>query len=203
MADTSSPYGLRPVKRVDGLPWTNSIETYLINPAGFADNIFNGQVVALTAAGYVELVSETGANGDAFPAGTLGVFVGCEYVNSEGRVVHSQYYPAATTGVVKAKIITDPNVVFRGQMDGAIDQSDIGANTWLAASQIDGSGDSVGSTVTGNSQVALESTTGTTAAAFRILAVVDEVGNSISDTYADVLVKFNPGHHSYTNAVGI
>lgn len=203
MADTSSPYGLRPVKRVDGLPWTSSIETRPMDPAGHTGNLYNGQVVAVGADGYITLVTTSGADasGNAFPAGTIGVFVGCEYENSEGRVVHSQYYPSGAINA-KAKIISDPNVIFRGQVDGVIDQSDVGANTFFAAVQSVTAGTG-GSTFTGNSLSALESTTVTTTAAFRVLGVVDEVGNAISDTYADILVKFNPGYHSYTNAVGI
>ena len=60
MATTASPYGLRPVKRVDGMPWAGAMDTFLIDPAGYADNIFAGQVVALNASGYIELVSEVG-----------------------------------------------------------------------------------------------------------------------------------------------
>ena len=40
--------------------------------------------------------------------------------------------------------------------------------------------------------------------AFRIVGFVDMVGFSVAgDAYTDVLVKFNPGYHSYSNAVGL
>jgi len=206
MADTSSPYGLRPVKRVDGLPWTNSIETFLIDPAGLSGNLYNGQVVKIGADGYIDLVEKTGADATthSFPAGTIGVFVGCEYENSEGRVVHSQYYPSGAINA-KAKIISDPNVIFRAQTDGAIDQTFVGSNTQFAAVQSH-TADTGGSTFTGNSLSKVSRNGGTaktTTAAFRIIGVVDEIKNDISDAYVDILVKFNPGYHSYTNAVGI
>ena len=197
MASTASPYGLRPVNRVDGMPYAGATDTFLINPAGTATNIFYGSIVALDTNGYVVLMTATGADGttNAFPAGTLGVFVGCEYVNAQGQVIFSQYYPSGTTGVVRAKVVTDPNVVFQGQLDGSGAQAVLGANTFLAAAQ----STSTGNTQTGNSTVALESTVQTAAAAFRIVGFASTPG----DAYTDVLVKFNPGQHSYLNAVGI
>lgn len=197
MSATSAPYGLRPVNRVDGMPYAGATDTFLINPAGTATNIFNGSIVALDTNGYVVLMTATGADGttNAFPAGTLGVFVGCEYINAQGQLIFSQYYPSGTTGVVRAKVITDPNVVFQGQMDGSAAQAALGANTFLAAAQ----STSTGNTQTGNSTVALESTVQTAAAAFRVVGFASTPG----DAYTDVLVKFNPGQHSYLNAVGI
>ena len=206
MASTATPYGLRPVKRADGMPYAGATSQYLIDPAGEATNLFNGQVVHIGADGYIALSTATGADGttNALPTGTtltgsLGVFVGCEYVNAQGQVIFSQYYPsgyAAPTGTsIKAYVVDDPNVLFQVQLDGAIDQSDIGANTFFAAAQ----STSTGNTSTGNSTSALDATTVTTTAAFRIVSAV----SPISDTYPDVLVKFNPGYHSLTNAVGL
>lgn len=197
MASTASPYGLRPVNRVDGLPYAGAIQEFLINPSGTATNIFNGSIVALDTNGYVVLMTATGADDstNAFPAGTIGVFVGCEYFNAQGQLIFSQYYPSGTTGVVKAKVVTDPNVVFQAQLDGTGAQAVLGANTFLAAAQ----STSTGSTQTGNSNVALDATVQTAAAAFRIVGFASGPG----DAYTDVLVKFNPGQHSYLNAVGI
>ena len=206
MALTASPYGLRPVRRVDGMPYAGAISQYLIDPAGEATNLFYGQVVHIGADGYIALSTATGADGttNALPAGTtrtgsIGVFVGCEYVNAQGQLIHSQMYPsgyAAPSGTqIKAYVIDDPNVLFQAQLDGAADQSDVGANTFFAAAQ----STSTGNTATGVSTSALESTTVTTAAAFRIVGFVSPT----TDTYPDVLVKFNPGYHSLTNAVGL
>jgi hypothetical protein len=197
MANTASPYGLRPVNRVDGMPYAGATETFLINPAGVNTNIFNGSVVALNTAGYLTLVTATGADAstNAFPAGTIGVFVGCEYINAQGQVINAQYYPAGTTGVVKAKVVTDPNVVFQAQLDDTGAQAVLGANTFFAAAQ----STSTGNTQTGNSTAALDATVQTAAAAFRIVGFASGPG----DAYTDVLVKFNPSQHSYLNATGI
>ena len=206
MATTAAPYGLKPVKRADGLPYAGATSQYLIDPAGEATNIFNGQVVHIGADGYIALSTATGADGttNALPTGTtltgsLGVFVGCEYVNAQGQLIFAQYYPsgyAAPTGTsIKAYVVDDPNVLFQVQADGAMDQSDIGANTFFAAAQ----STSTGNTATGNSTSAVDATTVTTTAAFRIVSAV----SPISDAYPDLLVKFNIGYNSATNAVGL
>lgn len=202
MATTASPYGLKPVKRADGMAYAGATSQYLIDPAGEATNLFYGQVVHIGADGYIALSTATGADAttNALPTGTtltgsLGVFVGCSYINAQGQQIYAQYYPSGTTGVATAYVVDDPNVLFQAQLDGAADQSDVGANTFFAAAQ----STSTGSTSTGNSTSALESTTVTTTAAFRIVSFVSPT----TDAYPDVLVKFNPGYNSMTNAVGL
>ena len=200
MATTASPYGLRPVNRVDGMPYAGATQTFLIDPAGEATNLFYGQVVIIGADGYLALSTATGADittnnlgGDG--VGAIGVFVGCEYVNAQGQVINAQYYPSGTTGVVTAKVITDPNVVFQAQLDGSGAQTVLGTNTFFAAAQ----STSTGSTQTGNSTSALDATVQTAAAAFRIVGFASTPG----DAFTDVLVKFNPSAHSYMNNVGL
>jgi hypothetical protein len=201
MAKTSAPYGLKPIRRADGISYAGAVEQYLIDPAGEATNLFTGQVVTIGADGFIALATTTGADGSGnnFPVGTIGVFMGCEYINAQGQLINAPNYPsgyAAPTGTqIKAFVVNDPNVLFQAQMDGVIDQSDIGANTFFAAAQ----STSTGTVRTGNSTSAIESTTVTTAAAFRIVAAVSPIG----DAFPDVLIKFNPGFHSFTNAVGI
>ena len=200
MASTAAPYGLRPVKRADGQPYAGATTEFLIDPAGEATNIFNGQVVIIGADGYIALATGSGADlttnsiSGTTGVGAIGVFVGCEYENDQGQTVHSQYYPSGKTNA-KAHVVTDPNVLFQAQLDGAGAQTVIGANTFFAAVQ----STSTGSTDTGNSTSALDATVKTAAAAFRVVAHVSPAG----DAYPDVLVKFNPGAHSFTNNVGL
>jgi hypothetical protein len=204
MATTAAPYGLKPVKRADGMAYAGATSQYLIDPAGEATNLFYGQVVHIGADGYIALSTATGADGttNALPTGTaltgsLGVFVGCEYVNDQGQPTFAQYYPSGTSngGAIRAYVVDDPNVLFQVQADGAMDQSDIGANTFFAAAQ----STSTGNTATGNSTSAVDATTKTTTAAFRIVAAVSPIG----DAFPDLLVKLNPGYSSMTNAVGL
>ena len=200
MATTATPYGLVPVKRVDGLPYAGATEQFLIDPAGYNVNIFNGSIVIINANGYINISTATGAdittnNLGGNGVGAIGVFVGCEYINAQGQVINSQWYPAGTTGVVKAYVVTDPNVVFQAQLNGSGAQTVLGSNTFLAAVQ----STSTGSTRTGNSTSALTSSVVTTAAAFRIIGFASTPG----DAFTDVYVKFNPSAHSYLNAVGL
>ena len=205
MAATASPYGLRPINRIDGMPYAGATQTFLIDPAGEATNIFYGQVVIIGADGYLAISTATGAdittnNLGGSGIGAIGVFVGCQYVNAQGQVINSQYYPSGTTGVVTAKVITDPSVAFQAQLNGSGAQTVLGTNTFFAAVQ----STSTGSTTTGNSTSALDSTVQTTAAAFRIVGFVEVQGfSAIGDAYTDVLVKFNPSAHSYLNNVGL
>jgi hypothetical protein len=201
MATAAAPYGLRPVKRTDGMPYAGATSQYLIDPAGEATNLFYGQVVIIGADGYIALSTATGAdittnNLGGNGVGAIGVFVGCEYVNSSGQLVQAQYYPSGTAngGTIKAYVVDDPNVLFQAQLDGTGAQTVIGTNTFFAAVQ----STSTGSTTTGNSTSALDATVQTAAAAFRIVAHVSPA----SDAFPDVLVKFNPGAHQMTNNVG-
>ena len=205
MAATASPYGLRPINRVDGMPYAGATQTFLIDPAGEGTNIFYGQVVIIGADGYIAISTATGAdittnNLGGSGVGAIGVFVGCSYINAQGQQIYGQYYPSGTTGVVTAYVVTDPSVTFQAQLDGSGAQSVLGTNTFFAAVQ----STSTGSTTTGNSTSALESTVQTTAAAFRIVGFVEVQGfSAIGDAYTDVLVKFNPSAHSYLNNVGL
>ena len=200
MAATNTPYGLRAVNRNDGMPYAGATSQFLIDPAGLASNLFNGQVVLINANGYIALSTATGAdlttnNLGGNTLGAWGVFVGCSYINAQGQQIYAQYYPSGTTGVVTAYVITDPQVTFQAQLDGQVTQAALGANTFFSAAQSSGGG----SVTTGNSTSALESTVVTTAAAFKIIGFA----SPLTDTYTEVLVKFNPGAHAYTNAVGI
>jgi hypothetical protein len=200
MATTAAPYGLKPVKRADGLPYAGATSQYLIDPAGEATNLFYGQVVIIGADGYIALATGTGADlttnsiSGTSGVGAIGVFVGCEYTNDMGQTVQAQYYPSGALNA-KAYVVDDPNVLFQAQLDGSGAQTIIGTNTFFAAAQ----STSTGSTSTGNSTSALDATVQTAAAAFRIVAHVSPA----SDAYPDVLVKFNPGAHQMTNNVGL
>lgn len=201
MASTSSPYGLRPVKMMSGRPWNGAVQQFPIASA-YGANIYNGSVVSIVAGGTIQIVTTNGDNSTPFPAGTIGVFVGCQYTNSDGQLIHRQYWPTGTVSSdAVAFVVTDPDVVFQAQAAGAVTAEDLGQNTHFDAVQ----STSTGSTVTGNSNTALDATTGTTATwAFRIVGFVEKAGfSTVGDAYTDCYVQFNPGQHSYSNQTGI
>ena len=216
MASTATPYGLKAVNELGGLPYAGSTRQFLIDPAGYNTNIFNGSLVYVNSSGYLQIVTTTGADsntagfpvgaGTATNSGAIGVFVGCSYVNAQGQVIYAQYYPANTvapTGTaITAYVIDDDRAVFQVQSAGSIVQADLGANVFLNAVQ----STSTGSTTTGNSTTNVVATAGvvTTTAAFRIVGFVNMQGfSTVGDNFTDILVKFNPGYHAYSNAVGI
>lgn len=201
MASTESPYGFKPVNLIGGQPYAGS--TRLIKIAsGYASNIFNGSIVSIVAGGTIEMVTTNGDDSTGFPAGTIGVFVGCSYTDPNTKQkLFSQYWPTGTVASdAVAYVVDDPDCLFQVQADGAVTQADLGQNTHLAAVQ----STSTGSTVTGNSDTAVTATTGTTSGwAFRIVDFVDGPESSVGDAYTDLIVKFNPDSHSYTNKTGI
>lgn len=212
MASSATPYGLKPVKKVGGEPWNGAFNTYLIDPAGEATNIYTGQAVYVGADGYIAIVTTTGedATTNAWPAGSSsmtgaqGVFIGCEYVNAQGQLVHSPYYPtgyAAPTGTsIKAFVVDDPMVIFQVQANGAVEQSDLGYNTHFTAAQ----STSTGSTSTGLSNSSVNGTGVATTAPFKIVGFADVTGfSTVGDDYTDILVKINPGWHSLTLDIGL
>jgi hypothetical protein len=201
MATTASPYGLKAVNHIGGTPYAGSTRLLPI-ASGYGTNIYNGSVVAIVAAGTVEIVTDLGNNADAFPAGVIGVFVGCTYTDPNlGTVVFRQNWPTGTVADdAQAYIVDDPDVIFMAQADGAVTQVDLGQNTNFAAVQATDTGD----TTTGNSNSAVSSTTATTATiAFRIVDFVDSPTSTVGDAFTDLLIKFNAGIHSYDNATGI
>ena len=210
MASTASPYGFRAVNELGGLPYAGSTRSFPINPAGYNTNIFNGSLVYVAASGYLQICTATGADGttNALPTGTtltgaVGVFVGCTYTNAQGQIIYSQYYPANTASVngstITAYVVDDDRAVFQVQAAGSMTFADLGANVYLSAAQ----STSTGSTTTGNSTTAVNATPVTTTAAFRVVGFVNNAQSQSGDAYTDILVKFNPGYHSYSNAVGL
>jgi|TARA_B110000967_G_scaffold18862_1_gene17663 hypothetical protein len=205
MATTASPYGLKAVNHIGGTPYAGS--TRLLPIAnGYASNIYNGSIVSIVVGGTVEMVTVTGNGGGgtaaAFPAGTIGVFVGCTYSDPvTGNLTFSQYWPSGTAaGDAQAYIVDDPDVVFMAQANGAVTQADLGQNTHLAAVQ----STTTGTIPAGNSNSAVTATTATTAAfAFRVVDFVDSPTSAVGDAFTDLLVKFNAGVHSYNNSTGI
>ena len=193
-------YGLKPVQRVDGMPYAGATRLYKIDPAGEATNLFYGQVVNIGSDGYIALCTATGAdattnNLGGNGVGAIGVFVGCEYTNAQGQTIFSQYYPSGTAngGDIWAYVVDDANALFMAELDETATQTMVGTNTTFAAAQ----STSTGSTTTGVSTSQLDATVATTAKAFKIVALAPD------QSTAAVLVKFNPSFHRFTSDAGL
>ena len=201
MSATATPYGFKPVNEIGGLPYAGSTRQIKI-ASGYASNIYYGSVVSIVAAGTIQVVTTNGDNSTPFPAGTIGVFVGCTYTNpSTKQLTFAQYWPTGTVASdAMAYVVDDYNTLFQVQADGSLAQTALGSNAILAAVQ----STSTGSTTTGNSNTALSASVATTSGyAFRIVDFVESTTSTVGDAYTDVLVKFNPVAHSYNNPTGI
>jgi hypothetical protein len=200
MAATAAPYGFKPLNLIGGQPFAGSTRAIKI-ASGYAANIYSGSIVAVVAGGTIQIVTTNGDNSTPFPAGTVGVFVGCSYTDPTFGKVFRQYWPTGTVAAdAVAFVVDDPDALFQVQANGAVAQAKLGENTHLAAVQ----STSTGSTVTGNSNTAVTATSATTNGfAFRIVDFVETTDSTVGDAFTDLIVKFNPVAHSYTNPTGI
>ena len=192
----SAPYGLKPVNRVDGLPYAGAIRQIPV-AASFATAIFNGDTVQIDSTGY--LVLSTTTNSGAI----VGVCVGGQYVNSSGQTVQGQYIPAAistSTNPAYAYVVDDPMALFKvavvssGTTMSSAGRTVVGTNLALVLN--------AGNTTTGDSAFAVTLTgAGTTATIpIRVIDVVPETATA-ADTYTELLVKINT--HQYNNTTGV
>jgi hypothetical protein len=198
MSAIAAPYGLRPVNLIGGQVFAGSTRLLSI-ASGYNTNIFYGDVVAINSSGVITKVTTVVTNASPFPAGVIGVFLGCTYTNPTLKYkLNSQYWPAGTAASdAQAYICDDPDAVFQAQANGSVAQTALGNN--IAVVQ------TAGSTTTGDSAIALDSTTinTTSTIAFRIVDFVNGPFSSVGDAYTDCLVKFNFGIHSYYNGTGV
>ena len=222
------PYGLKPINLIGGQVFAGQTRQYQIDPAGFAGNIFYGDVVKLVSTGYVE--KDTG-QATATP---LGVFQGCSYVNAQGQVIFAQYYPtgyAAPTGtVITAYVQDDPDLLFKAVLVAGTTEDGNGLTpAYLGRTMIGSNAELVqnsGLTATGDSRIGIFTTAGATTTAslpIRIIDVVPDTANS-SGNFVEVICKWNApyvvsattesggvytttstvtGGHQYLNPVGV
>ena len=192
----SAPYGLKPINRIDGLPYAGAFRQIPV-AASFGTAIYFGDTVQIDTDGY--LIKSTATN-----SGTIvGVCMGGQYVNSSGQTVQGQYIPASvstSTNYAYAYVIDDPMALFKvavvtsGTTMGTAGRTVVGTNVALVLN--------AGSTTTGDSAFAVTLTgAGTTATIpIRVIDVVPETATA-ADTYTELLVKINA--HQYNNTTGV
>lgn len=189
MANVNKPFGLKPVRHVDGSPWNGQLTKCYVSSA-YATALFIGDPVCIspTAAERDATAKHPTVNTNAGTTGLLvrGVIVAIE---PDPTNLARQYIPALTGGYVYVAGFCDPSVVYQVQDDGSGTPASTfpGQNAELAA----GSG---GSTTTGLSSFVLDASTPTTTQAhpLHILALSDIPNNELAD-YAvwDVVLNTN------------
>jgi len=195
-------YGFKPLQRLDGLPYAGQIRQIPV-AAGYATAILNGDTVAISG-GY--LVAKTTTNsGD-----TVGVLVGCQYVNSSSQTVQGQYYPAAAstaTALAYAYVVDDPNAVFQ------VCATTAGSTTPAAYTRAAMVGKNVamvagaGSTTTGDSAYGIDGSSANTTNTLPI-RVIDVISasatgpqSSNTTTYYEFVVRWNLAQYNDTTGV--
>ena len=188
----SKPYGLQAVNRVDGMPYAGATRQIPI-ASDYNTAIFNGDIVRVAAGGNIQKSTVTVDSTTAAANNTYGVFVGVQYVNTQGQTVQAQYYPgnAAASSAI-AYVVDDPMAAFKVVVTGSgsntvtgVNQSAIGTNMSVRQG--------TGNTTTGDSEVSVYATNAQGNAAalpVRVIAVVPATATS-STNYPEVIVKLN------------
>ena len=191
----SAPYGLDPVNRIDFMPYAGATRQLPI-ASTYNTAIYNGDIVMVKGGNIIKSTVTVDSTTDNTANLTYGVFMGVQYVNTQGQLVQAQYYPgnAAATSAV-AYVVDDSQAAFKV----AITYSG-NATITTANSSIVGTNQTLrqgtGSTTTGDSAVSLIAPvigSGNSALApVRVIAVVPETASG-NNAYTEVIVKFtNP-----------
>ena len=188
------PYGLKPVNLIGGQVYAGSTRLMAI-ASGEGTSIFFGDAVKLSG-GYI---TRDPADSAMTP---VGIFMGCTYTDpNSNQKVFKQYFPAGTVAAdIKAYVVDDYDALFKvavvsgTTVISGVTQAAVGLNAALV--------DNTGSTITGDSAVAISATTATNGALpVRIVDVVPDTANSLG-SYTEVIVKWNFGMHQYQTANG-
>jgi hypothetical protein len=151
--------------------------------------LFSGDPVLLNTDGTLNIGTATND--------IVGIFAGCEYIDSTGKPVVSPYWPAGITATnIVAWVYDDPAMEFVVQCGGTIAATSVGAQADLITG--------TGSTQTGNSTYALNHTpeAGGAQGQFRILGLYEAQDNAWGDTYTVVKVAIAQ-HQFVASKVGI
>ena len=182
-----APYGFQPINRVDGMPYAGAIRQIPIT-ASYGTAIYNGDIVKLVVGGTVEKSTVTD-NVTAQP--TLGVFLGCQYVNSQSQTVQAQYYPTGVSSAI-AYVVVDPQAAFKVAVTTAGNTSVVTSVTRAVVGTNIAVGAGTGSNITGDSglSVVSGSAANTAILPFRVIDVVPETAINLTN-FAEVIVKMN------------
>jgi hypothetical protein len=192
-----APYGLLPINLIGGQVFAGSTRQIPI-AVNSATAIFYGDVVKLNSDGTLDKDTGTSA------ATPVGVFLGCTYVDPTFGLTFRQYYPGTTNiNGITAYVLDDPDALFKvavvssGTTMSFMNRTSVGNNAVLVQNS--------GQTSTGNSRVAVSSTTATTSTwPVRVIDVIPDTARAGNPgSYTEVIVKWNQGMHQYLNPTGV
>jgi hypothetical protein len=189
----SAPYGLEPINRIDFMPYAGATRQLPI-ASTYNTAIYNGDIVLVTGGNIRKSAVTTDATTDQANNATYGVFVGVQYVNSQGQTVQAQYYPgnAAATSAV-AYVVDDSMAAFKVAVTFSGNTTVTTANASVVGTNLQ-IRQGTGSATTGNSGlsvIAPVAGTGNAAALpVRAVAVVPETATGFN-AFTEVIVKLN------------
>lgn len=199
MANVQSPFGFRPVRRVDGAVPNYKVTTRYL-AFNNANKIAKGDPVKSLSTGFVDLGTAS--------AQIVGIFWGCKYYDPTRQ--QTVWYPNWTApsnltasptgafspyygqqgGVVEAYIIDDPWIVFEAQAGNssttAINLGNVGNNVDFVAGTSGGNSAGISTAFLNQGTIANTSTF-----PFRIVGLSEKIGNDNTSAFNTVEVVLN------------
>ena len=195
MATSATPSGAEPVDTLSASGSFTGKVRHIKIASGYSTDIFYGDFVKLVSSGTVERAAMT----TSVVAGTVGIFVGCNYTDpTTKQPTYNQYYPASTAASdIVAYVVDDPDLLFQMQADEAIAQTGLGNNVSAV--------NTAGSTSIGRSRNALDggSIATTNTLPLRVVDFVDGPSSTVGDAFTDCIVTYLPLSHAYETKLGV
>jgi hypothetical protein len=203
MASTSAPFGFRPSFHNSG---QIRPKAYVI-ASGYATSVFSGDPVKLTVNGVVQLGTSDGTrSGTVAAVQLLGIFAGCQYLDSTGKPTISPFWTGSTATYnsegCTAWVYDDPETIYDVQytnpgtpgttsMQVAVGQQ----CDWVVASP--GGSNSTG--ISSTQLSAIHAGNGQ----FQITGFQGNINDSLTDAYAIVTVRLNEAQYKYPVAAPV
>jgi hypothetical protein len=192
MAATAQAYGLIPVVHPNGQ--TRAREYRILNNAGtgYGTAIYYGDLVKIHTDGTLNI-------GDG-STDAIGVFAGCEYIDSTGKPNVSKYWPASQAllagSVVRAFVYDDQQNIYKVGVSA-------NGSSWTLATiggQVDIANNGTGSAVTGNTTGSVSAAgpvgAGSTAQVRVVGFLNGEPYDATTNPFPELLVQIS--QHQYT-----
>ena len=203
MANTDSPFGLRPHNKLGSTPNGNGLTPYKVQingTAGSSSAIYQGDMVIPLTNGLVDVSAADGGS-----VAILGVMAGCQYIDLSGKPIFTNQYPGTSSlkSGTEATVFVydDPHQVYEIQCDASL--TNLVTATALIHSNAEGTG--FGSeTANGISsgEISVASAGATTATDnFRIVGFKDVEGIDYTSAGVVALVKLNLPFHTATTGL--
>ncbi len=195
MANQDAPFGFRPSGHASGgSPSRVGARKYRLSTA-YGTALFWGDVVKTDGGGNVVIASA----GDAI----AGVFMGVDYIASDGSVKYAKNWVASTAEqsgtVINAYVHDDPNAIYEVQSNGSMTRADIGQLVNIDTS-------TAGSASTGISGQQT-SASGGSESQFVVMDVIEDkpvrnaAGNHVlTATGTNAIIKVKPAKHEMGGA---